>query len=86
MLHATQRTLDILVDNTAEAQKGILPQRDLLPTYLMPEEQLSPVSSDTILPIPLGKGKFHPLNHTSDVLPRGVWICEIDTISAQENI
>jgi len=28
-LHATQRTLDILVDNTAEAQKGILQQRVL---------------------------------------------------------
>jgi len=30
--HATQRTLDVLVDNNAEAQKGILPPQVLLPT------------------------------------------------------
>jgi len=83
----TQLTVDILVDNTAEAQKGILPFRILsLPHYCMPEEKQFPFPFYTTHPIPLGKDITHVLQQPSDVIPREVWIRDIGAISAQENI
>jgi len=44
-LHAIQRTVDILLDNAAEAQREFYHHEFYyLPNYLMPGEQQSPIS------------------------------------------
>ena len=63
--HAMQRTLDILVDNIADAQRGSLPP----PTRLLDTlKSSSPsFSADTTLPFPLGKDYLHSMYQLSDV-------------------
>jgi hypothetical protein len=86
-LHATQLAVDILVDITAEAQKGILPPRVYrLPHYRMPEEKQFPFPFDTTRPILLGKDNTHVLHQPSDVTQRAGWIRYFEAVIAQENI
>ena len=60
--HAIQRTLDILVDNIADAQK--MSSTLLLDTL----KSSSPsFSADTTLPFPLGKDYLHSMYQLSDV-------------------
>jgi hypothetical protein len=61
--HAIQRTLDILVDSIADAQKGSLPPRVISPTLLLDTlKSGSPsFSADTTLPFPLGKDYLHSM-------------------------
>ena len=62
--HAIQRTLDILVDSIANAQKG-----SLTPCVISPTLKSSSPSfpADTTLPIPLGKDYLHSMYQLSDV-------------------
>ena len=64
-----QRTLDVLVDNIAEAQKGLLPPRVLSPVQLLESLRNSVPSfpTDTALPFPLGKDYLFLLHQLSDV-------------------
>jgi hypothetical protein len=66
---AVQRTLDILVDNIATAQKGSLPPRVISPTLLLDTLKSSSPSfpADTTLPFSLGKDYLHVLYQLSDV-------------------
>jgi len=68
--HAIQRTVDILVDNIADAQKGSLPPRVMSPTLLLDTLKISSPSfpADTTLPFPLGKDYLHSVYQLSDVL------------------
>ena len=48
-----------------------------------------PFPSDTTFPTPLGKNNTYLLHQPKDIhvhLPRAVWIHDIDTTNAQENI
>ena len=67
--YAVQRTLDILVDNIADAQKGSLPPRVISPTLLLDTLRSSSPSfpADTTLPFPLGKDYLHLMYQLSDV-------------------
>jgi len=68
--HANQRTLDILVDSTADGQKGSLPPRVISPTLLLDILKSSSPSfpADTTLPFPLGKDYLHSMYQLSDVI------------------
>jgi hypothetical protein len=67
--HAIQRTLDILVDSIADAQKGSLPPRVISPTLLLDTlKSSSPLfPTDTTLPLPLRKDYLHSMYQLSDV-------------------
>ena len=67
-LQVTQRTIDILRDDTAEAQEGTYNREFYsLPNYWMPEkEPRPPVPPETALPIPLGKDNIHILHQPSN--------------------
>ena len=67
--HAIQRTLDILVDSIADAQKGSLPPCVIPPTLLLDTLKSSSPSfpADTTLPFPLGKDYLHSMYQLSDV-------------------
>jgi hypothetical protein len=67
--HAVQRTLDILVDNIAEAKRGSLPPRVMSPTLLLQTLSTSIPSfpTDTTLPFQLGKDYLHLIYQFSDV-------------------
>ena len=67
--HAVQRTLDISVDNIAEAQKGFFPPCVMSPTLLLDTRTSSSPSfpADTILPLPVSKDYLHSLYQLSDV-------------------
>jgi len=67
--HAIQRTLDILVDSIADAQKGSLPPRVISSTLLLDTLKSSSPSfpADTTLPFPLGKDYLHSVYQLSDV-------------------
>jgi hypothetical protein len=67
--HAIQRTVDILVDNIADAQRGSLPPRVMSPTLLLDTLKGSSPTfpADTTLPIPLGKDYLHSMCQLSDV-------------------
>jgi hypothetical protein len=67
--HAVQRTLDILVENIAEAQKGSLPPRVMSPGLLLETLRSSIPSfpTDTTLPFPLGKDYLYLIYQFSDV-------------------
>ena len=67
--HAIQRTLDILVDSIADAQKGSLPPRVISPTLLLDTLKNSSPSfpADTTLPFTLGKDYLHSMYQLSDV-------------------
>ena len=67
--HAIQRTLDILVDSTADAQKGSLPPCVISPTLLLDTLKSSSPSfpANTTLPFPLGKDYLHSMYQISDV-------------------
>jgi len=67
--HAVQRTLDILVDTIAEAQKGSLPPRVVSPALLMDTIRNSVPSfpTDTTLPFPLGKDYLFLMYQLSNV-------------------
>jgi hypothetical protein len=74
-LHVVQRTLDILVDSIADAQKGSLPQIiSLPPCVISPTLLLDTLKSsspsfpaDTALQFPLGKDYLHSKYQLSDV-------------------
>ena len=67
--HAIERTLDILVDNIANAQKGSLHPHVMSPTLLLDIlKRSSPLfPADTTLPFPLGKDYLHSMYQLSDV-------------------
>ena len=67
--HVIQRTLDILVDNIADAQKGSLHPRVMSPTLLLDTLKSSSPSfpADTTLPFPLGKAYLHSMYQLNDV-------------------
>jgi hypothetical protein len=67
--HAVQRTLDILVDNIAEAQQGSLPPHMMSPALLLETLRTSIPSfpTDTTLPFQLGKDYLHLIYQFSDV-------------------
>ena len=67
--HAIQRTLDILVDSIADAQKGSLPPRVISPTLLLDTLKSSSPSfpANTTLPFPLGKDYLRSVYQLSDV-------------------
>ena len=69
VLHAVQRTLDILGDNIAEVQKGSLPPRVMSPALLLVTLRSSIPSfpTDTTLPFPLGKDYLYSMYQFSDV-------------------
>jgi hypothetical protein len=50
------------------------------------KEKPFPFPLDTTHSIPLVKDNTHVLQQPSDVILRAVWIRDIDTVSAQENI
>ena len=68
-LQVTQRTLDILRDDTAEAQEETYNREFYsLPKYWMPEkEPRPPVPPETAIPIPLGKDNIHLLHQPSNI-------------------
>jgi hypothetical protein len=67
--HAIQRTLDVLEDSIADAQKGILPPHVALPTLLLDALRNSSPSfpPDTTLPFPLGKDYIHAVYQLYDI-------------------
>ena len=67
--HAIQRTLDILVDGIADAQKGSPPPCVISPTLLLDTLKSSSPSfpADTTLPFPLGEDYLHSMYQLSDV-------------------
>jgi len=67
--HAVQRTLDILLDNIGEAQKGSLPPRVMLPALLLEtlRSNIPSFPTDTTLPFPLDKDYLHSMYQFSDV-------------------
>jgi len=63
------RTLDILVENIAEAQRGILPPRVVSHVLLLEtlKNSVSSFPTDSILPFPLGRDYLFALHQLSDV-------------------
>jgi hypothetical protein len=73
--HAVQRTLDILDDIIANAQKGSLPPRAMSPTLQLNTLTNSSPSfpADTTLPFPLGTDCLHLMYQLSDVRVYTYW-------------
>jgi len=67
--HAVQQTLDILVSNLTEAQKGSLSPRVMSPALLVEilRSSIPSFPADTTLPFPLGKDDLHLIYQFSDV-------------------